>query len=918
MGISYNADTKKWNIVEEKTDHDTSRVTDAPVQNEMKVWAIMGSYYLPGRYTIGQPGYLAGFEFSEKQPAKTALTNPQLIGTLKVNYTNQDLQSLKNQANAYFKQNNIIVGDQSLINGLATDASDARSRVISLNKPIEESNARNAELNELAKQLNEENAKKNEAYNQTVAIASSTTGGDYVDQRERIRQLQGIDDNTKELLEESFKNFYRSEKLQQWDSSLGAKPAYGDFDPNYYKTQNPELQSQWQKAASEDDIDITERYGENNFYLQHYTQQGKALGLRGNEAEKLKQAETYIERVPTDSELQAVRDLQLGVDTSTQTSRLLAIPEIAAQFEKAKQGDEYWKDLGSKTFLDPTNPDQFAALFRLSTRPEDKQVAFQYNANTGYGITQLEDAINQAVGEKATVDVKRFGALTQSVLRDTIEEMKKAKAKESTLAMLQGIDSFKEVMDINSTLKTDLLGDMSIGGIMPYGMTEKQQESFDKSLENITGINNLTTYNWQQWFDSKLKEKYDEDIELGYTSGEAKEQLKITGEFARDFIDNYLTPRFNQSKSMDEFVEYLDVQSKEQNPFQTQDMLSAVQLTADLRAKQYLDSVQKDSNRYFDPEFYFNPSGDKYRQDEYAKQSQEVAEDWEAAKAGDPYWAAQAYRYGVNPEDKEAFAKLHYQVKGRLQGYDAAEDILNAGKVEDEIYNKILPSLQEEALKQGSVFGQFITPESFAEQMTKGLDPTNKESWNKILEINGLTGFKGTLDELKEQISEALRGSSAAEVRARIEELNKLGEKPTQENVGITYIQRDTDYTGKTATGSTALYQTFKNAGYKGTEDEFYTNFFPDTDRAEQEFLTKSGSKEGLQLVGFNTTDPFESLSSLSSFMGEDQDKTTTTYSSLSKTKTPNYFNLNLLDEDETSKSKSGQDFLSEFTSLFK
>lgn len=903
MGIFYSSDTKKWNITEEKIDHDTSRITNAPIQTEMKVWI-----------DSGPMGWFRDIKFSEKQPDQDS----KLVGILGVNYTNQDIQSLTNQINLFAKQNNILMANQLSSRVVSSYASQARSEVLAANKPIEESNTRNAELNELAKQLNEENAKKNAAYSQTVALASATTGGDYVDQRTRIRQMQGVDDKTREVLEENFKNFYRNEKLQSWDPALGAKPAYGDFDPNYYKTENPELEKEWKLATLEDDIDITERYGENNFYLQHYTQQGKALGLRGNQAEKLKQVEEYIERVPTDSELQAVRDLQLGVDTSTQTSRLLAIPEIAAQFEKAKQGDEYWKDLGSKTFLDPTNPDQFAALFRLSTRPEDKQVAFQYNANTGYGITQLEDAINQAVGEKATVDVKRFGALTQSVLRDTIEEMKKAKAKESTLAMLQGIDSFKEIMNINSTLKTDLLGDMSIGGIMPYGMTEKQQESFDKSLENITGINNLTTYNWQQWFDSKLKEKYDEDIELGYTSGEAKEQLKITGEFARDFIDNYLTPRFNQSKSMDEFVEYLDVQSKEQNPFQTQDMLSAVQLTADLRAKQYLDSVQKDSNRYFDPEFYFNPSGDKYRQDEYAKQSQEVAEDWEAAKAGDPYWAAQAYRYGVNPEDKEAFAKLHYQVKGRLQGYDAAEDILNAGKVEDEIYNKILPSLQEEALKQGSVFGQFITPESFAEQMTKGLDPTNKESWNKILEINGLTGFKGTLDELKEQISETLRGSSAAEVRARIEELNKLGEKPTQENVGITYIQRDTDYTGKTATGSTALYQTFKNAGYKGTEDEFYTNFFPDTDRAEQEFLTKSGSKEGLQLVGFNTTDPFESLSSLSSFMGEDQDETTTTYSSLSKTKTPNYFNLNLLDEDETSKSKSGQDFLSEFTSLFK
>jgi hypothetical protein len=82
--------------------------------------------------------------------------------------------------------------------------------------------------------------------------------------------------------------------------------------------------------------------------------------------------------------------------------------------------------------LDPSKPDEFAALFRLSERPEDKQVSLNYNVNAGYGVTELEDALNQAVGEKAMVDAKRFGALTQNVLQDTIKEMKKAKAQEET------------------------------------------------------------------------------------------------------------------------------------------------------------------------------------------------------------------------------------------------------------------------------------------------------------------------------------------------------------------------------------------------------------------------------------------------------------------------------------------------------
>ena len=268
---------------------------------------------------------------------------------------------------------------------------------------------------------------------------------------------------------------------------------------------------------------------------------------------------------------------------------------------------------------------------------------------------------------------------------------------------------------------------------------------------------------------------------------------------------------------------------------------------------------------------------------------------------------------------------MHFQVKGQGQGYDAAEDILNAGKVTDEIYKNILPALNKEAITQGSVFGQFITPESFADQMTKGLNAGDSAKWDEVLKINGLTGFKGTLDELKAEIASSIQGSSAEDIRTRIEELNKQGEKPTQENLGVTYIQRDSDYTNTSKPADTQLYQTFKKAGYKGTEDEFYTDVFPDTDREEQSFLAKANTSSGLQLIdSFNSKDPFEAFSSMSSFLGEDNEGTPFATSSGTTKKTTNssYFNLDLdLDSSSnssTTKSKSGQDFLSSFTSVFK
>ena len=762
----------------------------------------------------------------------------------------------------------------------------------------------------------EKNKKLNNAYSQTLSAANTTKGGDYTAQRQLVRNIKDVDDALKKDLEEQYKTFYRTEKLQTWDTSLGAKPLYGDFDPKYYKQTYPQVEQEWKAAVANDDIDVTERYGENGYYLQHYTSQGKPAGFRGNAPEATSSAARYVETKPTDQDLQAVRDLQLGIDTATQTDRLLNIPEIAAEWDKAKRADPYWIKLAKDNYLDVTKPDEFVTLFRISDRPEDKQVSLNYNINSGYGITQLEDALNQAVGEKATVDVKKFGALTQDVLKQTIAEMKQAKAKEEMLGLMGGFGGFSEIMNINNELSNAILGDTGVGGLLSFTSAGKAEESLEKSLQNITGIRNNATYNWQQWFDGELKKRYEQDLELGYTSSEAEEKIKIEGDFARKFIDQYLIPRFNTARSMDEFVEYLDIRQEEQNPFQTQDMVNAVSLVANLRANQYLDQIKANNDRYFNADFYFNPTGDKARQTMYANQAQSVAQDWEAAKKGDPYWAQQAYRFGINLNDKDAFARMHFQVKGQGLGYDAAEDILNAGKVQDQIYNNILPSLKEEALRQGSVFGQFITPEEFADEMLRGLDPNDKSSWQEVLQRYGLTDFKGTVDELKQYVVETLRTGSAQDIREQIKYLNEKRQRPTQQVLGLTYIERPEDYKNEMATPQTELYKTFQSAGYQGTEDEFYNNFFPDLDRSEQTILTKAGSDKALQSYGLDLSDPFASLGTIESFF----DEGTTGGKEEGGDTSASFFRLGLDDEDEETdyKSKTGTQILGEFTSMFK
>jgi hypothetical protein len=345
--------------------------------------------------------------------------------------------------------------------------------------------------------------------------------------------------------------------------------------------------------------------------------------------------------------------------------------------------------------------------------------------------------------------------------------------------------------------------------------------------------------------------------------------------------------------------------------------LNAAKLVADVRAQKYLDDVKATPGRYFDSNFYFNPTGDKARKSAYANQASTVTADWEAAKKGDAYWKSQAYRFGVDIEDKDAFARMHFQVKGQGKGYDPADDILNASKVSDYIYTQILPALKEEALKSGSVFGQFITPDEFADEMLRGLDPNDKKTWDEVLKRYGMDNFKGSIDELKDYVKETLRTGSAQEIRENIKYLNEKRKKPTQETLGVTYIERAEDYKDEGVKGDTELYKTFQSAGFQGTEDEFYENFFPDIDRSEQAFLTKAGKNESLKTSGLDFSDPFASLGTIESFFDADEPEETT---DKPEPKTNSYFRIAMgEDEDEpTTKSKSGASILGEFTSMFK
>ena len=827
-------------------------------------------------------------------------------------------------------------------------------------------------------ETNRKNTAKNNLYDKVKgALTTTTHGGDYVKQRDKITKddliAAGISNsNANKIVNQLkgvYKDFYRDEHLHTWDNSLGAKPEYGSFSADYYSNNNAVAREKYDEAVANDDIDLTEGYGRTNYMWWHYTTVGKDSGARGNEAEVLNMASEYLEEAPdiqeggwenqTDADVMAVRDKQLGI-VDEDLDMIEDVPEIKAAWEEAKNAkkegdtDNYWVKLAGQNYLKVTEPEQFAYLYKISARGneaqgiapnEEHKKVMDSLIGTGAGITDLEDRITESVGTQNLLNVERFGALNQNILKESIDEMKRAKVKEQEMAMFRNFGQFNEVLNINETLSNSILGDSGIGGYLAItGDDDFDQDKLERKLSGITGVNNNAVHNWQKWFDEKIQQKYDDDIELGYTVDDAERNITIQKEFAEDYVNSYLKPRFDESRSMSEFVEYLDVRQEEQNPFQTQDILNAVQQVGQSHAESYLDQLRSASDKGFDSTFYTDPTGkagmNEAREADYTKQRDMVAADWDKAQNNpdelvDPLnpglgtWREQIYRFGTDVTSADQFARLHYQIKGQHENYkfDGAEDIMSPGKVKEMIYTQIFPALQDEVARQPHVFGQFIRPEEFADDMLEGIDPNVPDSWESALTGSDgkslIEGFTGSFDELKQYVIDGMSGNSALDMRQSIKYLNEKKERPTQELLGIDYIQRDEDYNpADQLKGDTQLYKIFQGAGYEGTEDDFYDKVFPDLDPSSQELLTQAGSKDGkITLGSWDDSDPYAALGSVETLLGDDFGSPTKKTTTDKKDKKSSVFSFDPFDDDDDDddyKSAKGQEILSDFTKGFK
>lgn len=558
----------------------------------------------------------------------------------------------------------------------------------------------------------------------------------------------------------------------------------------------------------------------------------------------------------------------------------------------------------------------------------------------------LEDQLSGATGISNNSSVYNWQKWFDETLLDRYENLQEITGQLG--ADVEGLDPILDTAKWNSFQS-------EIEKLDPETQAEEWNKLMDdnglaRGLSKERALEIKDPNNWKA-----LLEKYDLDTNLNKeeaidiltnSENEINRIYTIEDEFRNKFIDEYIKPRFDQSKSMDEFISYLDtLDEDEQNVFQTQDAMTALKNVASAHAAAKLSQIQAIPDQTFDYEFYFDPTTaidpregfEGPRDNDYRKQAERVQADYATALANPDAviegtktkafpngitWNQYAYYYGIDLKNKEQFSRLHYDAIGKNLAYDPAKDVTSVADIKGYIVDTVIPKVSEAKLDLGDAsFSQFTTPAEFADHLLEGIDPTeNNPEWKEILDQFGLD-IETSLDELKEYIIDITRTGAAKEIRESIKFLNEKKLKPTQDRLGVTYIERDEDAVDIEPENQSSLYQIFADAGYAGTEDEFFTDFMPDADRGDIEMITQALPGG----TGFNlseiSSDPFAAMSQIGAFMGStDSDIFGSGDQNRDSDEDPaeNYFSLFGDDEKDSYYSDAGRDYISEYTTFFK
>ena len=415
--------------------------------------------------------------------------------------------------------------------------------------------------------------------------------------------------------------------------------------------------------------------------------------------------------------------------------------------------------------------------------------------------------------------------------------------------------------------------------------------------------------------------------------------VDIDSQFARDFINDYLRPRFNASKSINEFINFIDVDEEFQNPFQTQTTQDSLNNLATQRTQEFLNNL-KPVDETFNAQFFENPFFDRPVEEQKAAdasryerklefQKNFFAAELKKAQQGDPKYINALLTRGVAVEpalttdgslvysiDKGGFARTLFDITRGGRDIEGKEILLDGAPVNFAAFDNpidpdrikqfqnfdLVPSLIGQVERDGtSVFGDFISPDEFAEG---ALDDAGVGPNTPLGRQLALAGGEEELDDLKNTLTAVIGGDETVQLRERIKDLADAGEEVSQKTLGVDYIEREIDKEGSGRAGD-GLFGIFQQAGFQGTEKEFYESFFPG--QSKEEIRAEFGDFD--LLSGINTSSPQAALRSIGTFL----DDPIAPPSPDSFSEFGNTSNSRI----RTPRSRSGQSFLDDFTSDF-
>jgi hypothetical protein len=485
-----------------------------------------------------------------------------------------------------------------------------------------------------------------------------------------------------------------------------------------------------------------------------------------------------------------------------------------------------------------TTLSQFIAERNRTVYDQIKQDVEKKRIDVDTSVITYEDA-------KEMVESSVKAGLNESINRLNLEN----KEQEAKINALRN-DAFREAQAALARQKRleTINGDSTFGAMNDMFQSMSKELGLKEGFFNSPGFQSNISFNWQKWFETELKNRYDPSNprnEIGRIIGRTEEDARLAAAFAQDFLQR----RFDGSKSLAEFTEY--VNSGDINPVLEKTSQSAFQSLTKSGYKELMGKIDDPQStlgnfwtnlqamwakgRSFDSGYYLGQSlGEVNGQDmtinnlhkniaaihniavskgttnlnpldiknlNLSNVNKESNSELQQQINLYQSWFNKSYASGVDLLNEKEFAKLHFDTYAKNSADPSLFlkagvnlSINDAGLFTDVEARKIAEQIQfltKEADKYLSQiqFGTFKTPEEHMMEMMQKTGVINTKDGGMFADA----GLSDVVKQYIEQFSGAIASFAGESIRKQIRTAIDSGRTPDQKALGIEYIQRTKD-----------------------------------------------------------------------------------------------------------------------------